>query len=113
MRLTRRDLVQQVTLAGVSLVLPSATASAKAVTTRVEIRRFAFSPEEVTIEVGETVEWHNGDLAPHTATSDDGNWDTGTLAKGDHTQIRFDQPGTYTYFCAFHPHMVGKVIVTN
>jgi plastocyanin len=31
----------------------------------------------------------------------------------DNFTFRFDQPGTYTYFCKLHPHMHGTIEVTS
>lgn len=80
-------------------------------THRVDIRAFAFEPVELTVSVGDTVEWFNHDLAPHTATDVDGTWDTGELAKGNVQAIRFDEPAQLAYFCTFHPHMTGIITV--
>ncbi len=82
-------------------------------THRVAIQAFAFQPAELTVAVGDRVEWHNHDLAPHTATDIDGLWDTGELGKGDSRSVRFDRPGRVDYFCAFHPHMTGKITVAS
>jgi plastocyanin len=58
------------------------------------------------------VTWTNQDFAPHTATADDGSFDTGRLDQGETGSVTFDQPGTYTYTCTFHPNMKGTVVVT-
>jgi plastocyanin len=47
----------------------------------------------------------------HTATSDTGVWDSGTLATGQSYSHTFDQPGTYTYHCTIHPFMKGTIVV--
>lgn len=80
-------------------------------THRVDIRAFAFEPGALTIAVGDTVEWINHDLAPHTVTEMDGAWDTGELAKGDVQSVRFNRPAQFDYFCAFHPHMTGRITI--
>jgi plastocyanin len=77
----------------------------------VGIARFAFDPETVEVLVGDSVTWTNTDLAPHTATAEDGAWDTGTLERGANGRITFDAPGDYPYYCAYHPHMKGIVTV--
>src|SRR5262245_38960842 len=46
---------------------------------KVEIAEFTYQPDPVTIEEGGKVIWINRDSAPHTATADDGSFDTGTL----------------------------------
>lgn len=77
----------------------------------VGIARFAFDPARVEILVGDSVTWVNADLASHTATADDGGWDTGALERGGRGRITFNVSGEHPYFCAFHPHMKGTVIV--
>ena len=77
----------------------------------VGVARFAFDPARVEVQVGDSVTWTNADLAPHTATAEDGAWDTGALDKGAGRRITFDAPGEYPYFCTYHPHMKGLVVV--
>lgn len=72
---------------------------------------FVFAPETLEITAGDTVLWINEDFAPHTATSSDGSWDTGHLEKGQSASLVFDKPGSFEYFCAFHPHMTGSISV--
>lgn len=81
-------------------------------TVEVMISDFAYSPAEVTIQVGESVTWTNQDSAPHTATGQDRDvLQSGTLNQGESYTQTFDTPGTYEYFCEFHPNMSGVVIV--
>ena len=80
---------------------------------KVEIVDFAYDPDPVTIEEGGKVIWQNEDSAPHTATADDGSFDTGTLEEGKIKSETFKQPGTYTYFCEIHPTMHGTVEVID
>lgn len=80
-------------------------------THRVAIKAFRFAPEALTIQVGDRVEWTNGDSAPHTATARDGAWDTGRLDRNRSAAIVFDRPGVYAYYCVFHPTMVATVTV--
>lgn len=77
----------------------------------IDVVDFAFNPGSVTVEVGTTVTWVNNGAAPHTATSDSGAFDTGTLQPGQSGSVTFDTPGTYSYFCAIHPNMVGTIVV--
>ena len=65
------------------------------------------------IQVGGKVTWINQDSAPHTATADDGSFDTGTLAEGKLKSETFRQPGTYTYICQIHPTMHGTLEVVE
>src|ERR1044072_9703325 len=74
---------------------------------KVEIVDFAYDPDPVTIEEGGKVTWQNEDSAPHTATADDGSFDTGTLEEGKLKSETFKEPGTYAYICSIHPDMRG------
>lgn len=78
---------------------------------KVEIVDFAYDPDPVTIEEGGKVIWQNEDSAPHTATADDGSFDTGTLEQGKRGSESFKQAGTYAYICSIHPDMTGTVEV--
>jgi plastocyanin len=78
----------------------------------VSIAGFAFGPDTLEISVGTTVTWTNEDSAPHTATADDGTFDSGRLDTGDTYSYTFDTPGTYTYTCSFHPNMTATIIVS-
>ncbi len=80
----------------------------------VAIEDFLFSPQDLTIEVGDTVTWTNLDSVSHTATSTSGpaSFDSGFLAIGDTFSFTFDTAGTYEYFCEPHPNMIGSITVT-
>lgn len=76
----------------------------------IEIVDFAFARETITVAPGTTVVWTNAGSAPHTVTGDFG--DSGTLETGQTFEFTFTEPGTYGYVCAFHPNMVGEIVVT-
>ena len=76
----------------------------------VEIADFAFGPAEITIAAGGTVTWTNTDNQAHTATSS-GNFDTGSIGPDATASVTFDEPGTFTYICSFHPFMTGTITV--
>ncbi|MBK5219705.1 MAG: cupredoxin domain-containing protein [Thermoleophilia bacterium] len=80
---------------------------------KVEIVEFAFQPDPVVVQVGGKVNWQNEDTAPHTATADDGSFDTGTLEKGKLKSETFKEAGTFPYFCEIHPTMHGTVEVVE
>ncbi len=89
-----------------------ATPAAASGEVMVEIADFAFGPDTVTIPVGGSITWTNNDSAPHTATAMDREvLQSGTLNQGDSFTQVFDTPGTYEYFCEFHPNMSGTIIV--
>ena len=76
---------------------------------KVEIKDFKLP--DLTINVGDTIEWANLDTAPHTATAVNKAFDTDRLEEGDVHSITFDKPGTYSYYCTIHPYMKGTVTV--
>lgn len=80
---------------------------------KVEIANFAYGPDPVTVQVGGKVIWLNQDSAPHTATAEDGSFDTGTLEEGKLKSETFKQAGTYEYICQIHPDMHGVVKVVE
>jgi plastocyanin len=80
---------------------------------KVEIENFLFQPSDISIPVGTTVIWTNRDGVPHTATSNDGVWDSGNLSEGESFSFTFEEPGTYPYLCLIHPLMRGTVTVTG
>ena len=90
-----------------------------------------FMPEDITVPVGTTVTWRNGEAIGHTITSGawgDVNESTGlrgtqsadglfdhALApmgqEGDTFSFTFTEPGEYPYFCMPHLTMNARVIV--
>jgi plastocyanin len=79
----------------------------------VDIVGFAFSPGTVTVGVGDTVTWTNDDAQSHTATADDGSFDTGTIHGGGTASATFSTAGTFAYHCRIHSSMIATVVVTG
>ncbi len=79
----------------------------------VTIKSFAFEPSVITVKTGDTITWTNLDIAPHTATDLDHEWDTGELARTDSGKITVTPEMDGEYFCVFHPHMRGHIEVTD
>ena len=77
-----------------------------------------FIPNPVTIPVGGTVTWKNNDTAPHTATSGSpiggpsGVFDSSLIMDGSAFSHKFEDAGTFDYFCMVHPWMAGTVLVS-
>jgi len=97
---------------------PAATPPAAAATpvtgaVAVEIKDFAFLPATIAITTGTTVTWTNNDAVAHTATADDGSFNSGNLDPGQRFSFTFDRPGTYAYICSYHPFMKGTITVTG
>jgi len=77
----------------------------------VSIANFAFSPSTISVKAGTTVTWTNKDSVPHTATSDTGAFDSGTLLQGKSFSFTFKTAGTFSYHCSVHPMMKATVTV--
>lgn len=88
------------------------SSAAAAASARVTIELLKYSPATIEIGQGQTVEWANNDLAPHTVTSEDGGeLNSGSVDAGASWSHTFPQPGTFPYYCTFHSEMRGTVIV--
>lgn len=72
---------------------------------------YGFSPANLTITAGTTVIWKNVSTAPHTVTSDDGTFDSGTIPTGGNFRFKFTTPGTFSYHCNYHPYMRAKIVL--
>ncbi|WP_158602162.1 cupredoxin domain-containing protein [Cohnella endophytica] len=79
----------------------------------VEIKDFAFSPEKVTVRKGTKVTFINRDKIKHTATGDNGEFDTGLLGQDVPGDVIFDEAGTFAYHCEPHPGMTGTIVVED
>lgn len=91
------------------LLAPPAAAETHSVT----ISGYAFSPPALTIDVGDTVTWTNGDQAPHdvTTTSAPVAIHGATMNKGQSWSYTFTTPGRYSYICSIHPDMTATLTV--
>lgn len=101
MKLTRRQL-----LASTFLVPLMVAAPAQAATYQVTIQGFAFTPASFQVAAGDTIVFVNADNAPHTATAEDGSFDTGRIDPGASVQVTIPS-GSHAYSCRFHPGMKG------
>lgn len=88
-----------------------APAAGPADTVAVSISGMRYGPAEVRIAAGGSVTWTNNDGMPHTVTANDRGFDSGALRRGQSFSRTFSEPGTYAYYCAYHPGMVGTVVV--
>jgi plastocyanin len=104
-----RNVVASALFAGSALLLlPLAAAAADQA---VSISGFAFHPPTVTVNVGDTVTWTNKDSIAHTATANNGSFDTEAIGPGSSDSVTFNSAGTFGYHCEIHPSMHGTVVV--
>ena len=78
----------------------------------------SYAPNPIIINSGETITWYNADTVSHTATSgSDSDPDEGQLFDSDAIlskqafTLKFDNKGTFDYYCIYHPSMVGEIVV--
>jgi plastocyanin len=62
------------------------------------------------VKVGQVVTVTNADNTDHTATADDGSFDTGRFSDGTRT-IKLSRPGRLAYHCSIHDYMRGVIQV--
>src|SRR5881394_2257836 len=105
---------------GLLLELSSPLASATTFTVTVGDGGFIFTPDSVTIQPGDTVQW-TWSSTGHSSTSGSpgapsGFWDSGVLNQGATFSHTFNTVGTFPYYCTPHGGccgMVGMVTVSS
>lgn len=97
---------------------PAAQATPAVGVMNVSIHNYAFQPTVIQVVWGTTVTWKNEDNAvhsavlPHIIDSESDIRESGPLAQGQSFHYTFLARGSFQYYCAEHPSMVGIVIVT-
>ena len=86
----------------------------------IDIQDYSFSPENLTVNIGDTVTWINKANMVHTTTSgtdcgSDEKWNSGNLSPEQTFSYVFTQEGSFEYFCI--PHctmgMTGNITVED
>lgn len=77
---------------------------------QVVIENIAFGPADLTVTVGETVEWVNKDVVAHTSTARNGDWDV-TIPAGEKARVVLKKAGTVEYYCQYHPNMKARLVI--
>ena len=75
----------------------------------VNIQNYTFTPNNLSVKVGDRVTWTNNDGFAHHVKSD--VLDSGVLNNGDTYSFTFKNAGTYTYHCVIHTYMTGQIVV--
>jgi plastocyanin len=102
-------MIAMMLLAGSFSVAANAEPSAAAAS--VKIDNFVFGPQTLTVPVGTTVTWTNGDDIPHTSVSTEGVFKSKVLDTDEKFSYTFTKVGTYPYYCTIHPKMTGQIVV--
>jgi plastocyanin len=97
------------TVSDASCTVPTTAAGAAVVF----IRDFKFVTPTVHVKSGGSVAWVNCEptAIPHTATSDAGVFNSGSLSPPAAFSRTFTGVGTFPYHCDIHPSMKATVIV--
>lgn len=76
----------------------------------VEMLASTFSPAGLKVDVGTKVVFKNTSQLPHTATADNGSFDTGMIGPGESKSIVLKKTGEVAFHCQFHgaPGGVGQ-----
>ncbi len=87
---------------GLALVLTGPALVAAAAPVTVETLAASYSPATITVETGTEVIFKNTSALPHTATADNGSFNTGLIGPGASKSVVMSQPGTFPFYCEFH-----------
>jgi plastocyanin len=72
-----------------------------------------YTPQTIRVILGvnATVTWVSHSISFDTVTGRGGTFGSGTISPGGTYTFTFTAPGTYNYYCQFHPWMTGTVVV--
>ena len=83
---------------------------------QVTISKLLYAPAEITVHLGDTIEWINNDPIAHTATAaknaPGGPWEV-MLPPGKSATLQMMTAGTIDYYCRLHPNMKARLIVLS
>jgi len=84
----------------------------------ITIQGNAFQPASLTVVKGTTVTWTNKDSYAHTVTSGispnpNGTFNSNNVSANQTFSFKFDNAGSFDYFCMIHTQMKAKIIVED
>ena len=79
----------------------------------VVIKQMRFQTSQLSVKPGDVVEWKNEDIFAHTATADNGSFDSGLINPGQSWKTVMKDTGTIGYHCRPHPNMTASIIVSS
>jgi plastocyanin len=88
------------------LALP-AFAETKSIT----MKSISFDPKVLELIEGDSVEWVNKSYTDHSATSENGAFDTGLIAPSKTTKaVVFPKAGHFAYHCSMHGKSMSGIL---
>jgi plastocyanin len=105
----KRVLLLPVALLAALLVAAAAGADTKTV----QITKSGFTPTNTSVNIGDTVSWHNADTADHQVVANDGSFASPVLHGGESFSFTFQKDGRFTYRDATAPSHRGSVTVNG
>jgi plastocyanin len=81
---------------------------------QVSISSGSFNPNNITVNVGDSVIWINSDGLLHSVVSNlnsADSWNSGGILDGFNYTHVFNMVGSFGYYCDIHPEMTGMVVV--
>lgn len=94
---------------GAAALISVPAAAKEPVTHHVKMAGMKFVPATLTVKRGETVEWKNTDLVPHTVFGP--GLESKEIPPGGTFRWTAEKAGKIDYLCSLHPVMHGSVIV--
>jgi len=93
---------------------PTLTPETKAIISKIEnhvviIENKSFSPQNLTVNRYDQVEWENQDEETYQIKGE--NWGDVLIIPEESFTQAFNERGTYPYTCTLHPNLKGTIIV--
>jgi plastocyanin len=80
----------------------------------VTMKDIAFTPQSVTVRVGQQIDWTNDDDTDHNVIATSGaSFRSSDFGQGGTFSYRPTRAGTIDYVCTIHPGMTGTIVVTR
>lgn len=76
---------------------------------QIAMENFAFTPNNISVAVGQKVTFINNDFTTHNIVANDGTFTSGNIAPGKRFEKTFATAGIIAYHCSIHPSMTGQI----
>lgn len=95
-------------LLGVAMLMITAPLVALGASTKtVEVLDASYSPKTFSVQAGTKIVFKNTSGFPHTATADDGSFNTGMIPVGKSKSVTLKKSGSFAFHCQFHGAVGG------